>query len=112
MIAYFNDPGIEADYEYDYGDGWVHSVKLEGYMHREKGVKYPVCIDGERAFPPENCGGPDRYSSILEILNDPSHPDCNKVPEWVERWDPEHFNKNDIRFEDPYKRRRGAFLED
>ncbi|MCK5137808.1 MAG: hypothetical protein KAR19_18625 [Bacteroidales bacterium] len=39
MMAYFDDLGVEAKYLYDYGDGWEHKVKLEGYMFREKGVK-------------------------------------------------------------------------
>ncbi len=43
VIAYFNALGGEAVYEYDYGDGWLHTVKLEGYMFREKGIKYPIC---------------------------------------------------------------------
>ncbi|MBN2522582.1 MAG: plasmid pRiA4b ORF-3 family protein [Bacteroidales bacterium] len=57
MMAYFNDLGVQAKYLYDYGDFWMHTVKLEGYMHREKGLKYPFCIDGERACSPEDCGG-------------------------------------------------------
>ena len=32
VITYFNALGVEAVYEYDYGDGWLHIVKLEGYM--------------------------------------------------------------------------------
>ncbi len=38
VIAYFNALGAEAIYEYDYGDGWLHTVKLEGYMFKEKGI--------------------------------------------------------------------------
>lgn len=75
MMAYFNDLGIEAKYVYDYGDDWHHLVKLEGYMYREKGVKYPICVDGERACPPEDCGGPGGYNKVLETLADPEHHD-------------------------------------
>jgi hypothetical protein len=57
MGAYFNTLGLEAKYLYDYGDGWEHSVKLEGYIYREKALQYPVCIAGERACPVEDCGG-------------------------------------------------------
>ena len=32
-----------------------------------------VCIDGERAGPPENCGGVPGYEHLLEVLRDPRH---------------------------------------
>jgi hypothetical protein len=32
--AYFNDLGVHAEYEYDYGDGWLHKIMLEGYLYR------------------------------------------------------------------------------
>ncbi len=112
MIAYFNGLGIEARYEYDYGDGWEHSVKLEGYMHREKGVKYPICIDGERACPPEDCGGPSRYNEYLNILSNPDAIDKAEAPDWLENWDPDAFRKEDVKFDNPYKRWKHAFLED
>ncbi len=44
-------------------------------MYREKGVKYPICVDGERACPPEDCGGPGGYNKVLETLADPEHHD-------------------------------------
>ncbi len=58
---YFEELGIEARYNYDYGDDWWHILRLEGYIYREKGIKYPVCIGGERACPPENSGGAYGY---------------------------------------------------
>ncbi len=112
MMAYFNDLGIEAKYVYDYGDDWHHSVKLEGYMYRGKGVKYPICVDGERACPPEDCGGPGGYYNVLETLADPEHHDHEDMRTWVgETWDPEHFNKAQVKFDNPYKRWKGAFLD-
>ena len=29
VFAYFNALGVDARYEYDYGDGWLHTVKLK-----------------------------------------------------------------------------------
>jgi hypothetical protein len=113
MGAYFNDLGIEAKYLYDYGDGWEHSVKLEGYMYREKGVKYPICTAGERACPPEDCGGIDGYYRLQQILNDPSYPDHEEMKSWVgEKYNPEHFNPQKVWFDNSYKRWKGAFLKE
>ena len=48
----FTDESSRAAYEYDFGDGWEHKIVLEGARPREVGVRYPVCLAGERACPP------------------------------------------------------------
>jgi hypothetical protein len=45
-------------YEYDFGDCWEHTVRLEARLPLEKDKTYPRCIDGQRRAPPEDCGGP------------------------------------------------------
>ena len=46
------------DYEYDFGDQWMHQLVVEERFPPEQGVKYPICVAGRRACPPEDCGGP------------------------------------------------------
>ncbi len=46
-----------ATYIYDFGDEWKHTIRLEKILPREKDKKYPICIAGERACPPEDSGG-------------------------------------------------------
>jgi hypothetical protein len=112
VIAYFNALGVEAVYEYDYGDGWLHTVKLEGYIFREKGIKYPVCTDGSNACPPEDCGGVDGYYRVIEVLSDPDHPDHYDMINWAGKdWVPRQFNPVRVKFDDPFKRWRNAFSE-
>ncbi len=113
VFNYFNDLGVEATYLYDYGDFWMHRVKLEGYMHKEKGVKYPICVGGERACPPEDCGAVPGYYNVLETLADPKHPDHHDMKIWAgEDYDPESFSPELVRFDNPYKRWKNAFLKD
>jgi hypothetical protein len=40
-------------YEYDLGDSWEHEVLFEKAVEPEPRVKYPRCIDGARACPPD-----------------------------------------------------------
>ena len=48
---------IAFRYTYDFGDNWEHEVLFEGILKPVPGKKYPLCLEGERAGPPENCGG-------------------------------------------------------
>jgi Plasmid pRiA4b ORF-3-like protein len=45
-------------YEYDFGDLWQHVVRVERRLPVGRKRTYPVCIGGQRAVPPEDCGGP------------------------------------------------------
>ncbi len=113
VVHHFNDLGVSARYLYDYGDSWWHLITLEGYLVREKNVKYPHCIDGDRACPPEDCGGVPGYYELLEILANPENKEHEETKAWVgEEWNPERFKKQDIDFMNPHKRWEYAFLED
>ncbi len=79
-------------YEYDFGDGWRHEVLFEGNPPPEKGKKYPVCLDGERACPPEDVGGPWGYAEFLEAMADPKHERHDEFIEWRGPCDPEAFD--------------------
>ena len=45
-------------YEYDFNDQWRHLIRVEAILPAESDQRYPVCIGGKRAAPPEDCGGP------------------------------------------------------
>lgn len=113
---HFTEPGIAALYRYDFGNGWEHEVLLEGILLKEQGVKYPRCIDGKRACPPEDCGGVPGYYSVLEILADPGHEDYEDTVTWAggqtrggHPWQPDRFTPEDVHFDNPDKRWKMAF---
>ncbi len=110
VSAYFNDLGVEAKYYYDYGDGWEHRVILEGDIYKRKKTKYPVCIAGARACPPEDCGGIGGYEGIVESFKNGEIEKDAELREWLgEDWKPELFNREDISFDNPHKRWKNAF---
>ena len=83
-------------YMYDFGDDWRHELTVEKIMPAEKGRQYPVCLAGERACPPEDCGGPWGYADILEALKHPEDPDSEELLEWVGEFEPDQFDIDQI----------------
>ena len=85
--------GKKLIYEYDFGDGWEHEMKIEKVLAAEAGKRYPTCLDGKRACPPDDCGGPWGYARLLEVLRDPKHEEHEEMAEWIgEDFDPEAFD--------------------
>ena len=64
--------GLEFSYVYDFGDHWVHRVRLEEQLVINPAPKKAECIEGARACPPEDVGGPHGYAKFLRILLDPA----------------------------------------
>jgi hypothetical protein len=75
--------GDTFGYEYDFGDGWTHEVLLEDLSPAEPTGRYPACMDGSRACPPEDCGGTTGYQELLDALADPRHPDHQDLRRWL-----------------------------
>lgn len=53
-------------YEYDFGDGWRHEIRVEQRVPLDPKKSYPVCIGGARAGPLEDCGGPWALMALRE----------------------------------------------
>jgi hypothetical protein len=77
--------GDRFRYTYDYGDWWEHTVDVEAVWPADPEERYPVCVEGERACPPEDVGGTHGYRQLVAALADPSHPDHEQMREWLGR---------------------------
>jgi hypothetical protein len=112
IADYFSMENKTTDYLYDFGDNWAHTVVLEKIIPRETGIKYPVCITGEKACPPEDCGGTDGYFNFLETITNPFHEQHKEMLHWAgEKFDPAYFNPTKVKFWNPQKRFKIAFEE-
>lgn len=83
-------------YEYDFGDCWVHALRLER-VPREEGVRYPRCSAGSRSAPPEDVGGVRGYERFLRAWSDPDDEDHKALRRWAgPRFDPERCDLEQI----------------
>ena len=70
-------------YEYDFGDGWEHNIRLEKILTFDPKQELPFCIKAKGACPPEDVGGIWGYYDFLEALNDSKHPEHEGFREWI-----------------------------
>jgi len=72
-------------YRYDYFDDWTHELVIEEKSEEDDG---PKMLGGERACPPDDCGGSFGYRECLGGFD-----------EWMDDdYDPEAFDPKDIKF--------------
>jgi len=80
-------------WDYDFGDGWEHDVVVEAIESPQDGKRYPMCLAGERACPPEDCGGVPGYEDLLRVLADPNDPEHEHMLSWApDGFDPSVFD--------------------
>jgi hypothetical protein len=87
--------GRKFTYTYDFGDGWIHDLRVERIVDGEgaEGFRRIECLAGARACPPEDCGGPPGYEELQSVLANAQHPEYRERKEWVGRsFDPETFD--------------------
>lgn len=86
-------------YDYDFGDGWTHKLKVEAVLdHTPSGIN---CVAGRRACPPEDCGGVWGYAELAEWVRS-DYADAKLPPvfeskqaalDWLpEDWHPDVFD--------------------
>jgi hypothetical protein len=93
LAELFRLRGDMISYEYDFGDGWRHEIHCEEFVESDRKAPYATCIAGDRACPPEDCGGPLGYHELLEALQDEKHPGHTDAYDWVgSRFRPEVFS--------------------
>jgi hypothetical protein len=83
---------LAIKYSYDFGDSWEHEVLFEGCPPMEKNAKYPVCLEGERACPPEDVGGVWGYQEFLAAIADPKHEQHRELLRWCGKFSPDKFD--------------------
>jgi hypothetical protein len=73
--------GDKVNFEYDFSDSWMHTVKLIASAEYSRQKKEVKLLAGERACPPEDCGGVPAIGSSARPWTDhippPLRDSCN-----------------------------------
>ncbi|MDF7826003.1 plasmid pRiA4b ORF-3 family protein [Pontiellaceae bacterium B12227] len=88
-------------YEYDFGDDWRHWVTIEKVAPIDPDSIRPVCLDGTRACPPEDCGSIPGYEDLVDAFREDSpDEDQEALLEWLESmepgWNPDVFDRGKV----------------
>jgi len=75
--------GQTFQYVYDFGDNWTHQLVVENIFPRDSFTPYLSCLGGERACPPEDCGGVHGYVELLRTISDPRNEDYAETMTWL-----------------------------
>lgn len=94
-------PGDRLHYEYDFGDSWWHTLRLEKVEDWQEGDPEAFCVTGRRSCPPEDVGGMGGYEQALQILagnTEDVDPDwVTTITEWMPGdFDPEAFDVDEV----------------
>lgn len=84
--------GHKLEYTYDFGDDWVHSIKVkarEKLQGEEAWTSQCACLDGAMAAPPEDCGGIEGYKELQAEASATLF--ASETPKI--RWNPERFDQ-------------------
>lgn len=91
LIDEFLDDEKWFTYIYDFGDYWKHRVTIEKVL-TDYEKNYAQIIKYKEDTPYEDCGGIYGYYELLEILDEPKHPEYEQMKEWTENHFTEKFD--------------------
>lgn len=93
LLSLIDREGEDFKYEYDFGDGWIHSIIVENYESIESTQQLPFCLSGALKCPPEDCGGIPGFYDFLSVMSDKRHPEHRDTKLWAGgKFDPAEFD--------------------
>ena len=87
-------------YIYDFGDHWLHQVEVTKTLDHDPRLNYPICIGGENACPPEDCGGIGGFEQLKATLIGKDSEEKTEMLTWLggfynpATFDPNFVNKH------------------
>ncbi|NCB40105.1 MAG: plasmid pRiA4b ORF-3 family protein [Erysipelotrichia bacterium] len=100
LNKHFKKQGDSCVYIYDFGDSWAHRITLENPDYSLKDDDCEICcLDGARACPPEDVGGPPGYEDFCKVIKNTKSKKHAAMAAWSkgsqpggQTFDPEYFD--------------------
>lgn len=98
ILKRYFDEGSEFIYQYDFGDNWIHQIKVEQIGYGDEALVVAYVEAGARACPQEDVGGGGEYERFVECVSE----DCNgdesrQLLQWVgDDFDSECFDRHSV----------------
>lgn len=94
-IGEFLERHKEIRYNYDFGDNWWFTIRLEEIVD-DYHFGFPTLLDGRGTAPPEDVGGLRGFYQFIEVYRNPSHPDYKETKAWADSQRFEEFDEEKI----------------
>lgn len=91
--------GNRFRYVYDFGDDWSHTIRILEVLKDGSTLPQLIVLAGERAAPPEDCGGIPGYYALLYALEHPSEQESADWLEWHGDYNPDEVDMETINAE-------------
>lgn len=100
LSRHLKKKGDNFTYVYDFADSWTNLITLEDpdYVLGDSDCEI-CCLDGARACPPEDVGGPGGYEEFCKALQSPKSKEHENMVAWSmgfqltgEKFNPEYFD--------------------
>ena len=69
-------------YIYDYGDDWEHLITLTKIVATPEPL--PRLASAAFICPPEDCGGPQGFANLVDVLSSPHDPEYPEMRGWMD----------------------------
>ncbi len=83
-VTWINVDGLHVEILEKLGECYgLHLLVLEDILNGEPARSLPACLAGQRACPPDDCGGTHGYAELLGIISNPDNEQYNDMMTWL-----------------------------
>ena len=92
IFKYLTKAEDEMMYDYDFGDGWTHTIVTKEVHRIPKSNLRAKLLGASGACPPEDCGGNPGYENLKKVLSNPKNKEYKFLSQWMGLKPSEKFN--------------------
>nr|WP_255420831.1 plasmid pRiA4b ORF-3 family protein [Opitutus sp. ER46] len=83
LDALIEGEGDQLTYVYDFGEYWVHELRVDRITAPPDRRQRAECVDGKMACPPEDVGGIPGYQTLCAAMTKSNSAEYRQFVEWL-----------------------------